>query len=116
MTQTKQWWVENLDKAVVPCAPILHLDEVFADPQVQARDMEIRMNFPGFKKSTSLIGSPMKFSRSKVSYRLPPPRVGEHTEQVLLNAGFTQQEISQYESLGAIDNPKFEISSPEIPL
>merc|ERR1719379_2801344 len=58
---TKNFWLEELEKAVVPCAPILHLDEVFADPQVQARDMEIQMNFPGFEKPTSLIGSPFKF-------------------------------------------------------
>merc|ERR1740127_253761 len=38
---TKQFWLENLEKETVGCAPILHLDEVFSDPQVQARDMEI---------------------------------------------------------------------------
>ena len=49
--------------------------------------MEIQMNLPGFSEPVSLIGSPMKFSRTKVDYRLPPPRVGEHTEQVLLEYG-----------------------------
>lgn len=49
--------------------------------------MEIQMNLPGFEEPVSLIGSPMKFSRTKVDYRLPPPRVGEHTEQVLLEYG-----------------------------
>jgi len=116
MTQTKQWWVENLDKAVVPCAPILHLDEVFADPQVQARDMEIHMNFPGFEKSSSLIGSPFKFSRTKVNYRMPPPRVGEHTEQVLESAGYTQAEIDQFHEIKAIDNAKFETPGVRNPL
>lgn len=114
--QTKRWWLDNLEKEMVGCAPILHLDEVFADPQVQSRDMEIRMNLPGFKKPTSLIGSPMKFSRTKVDYRLPPPRVGEHTEQVLKNAGFNDDKILELHTQGAIDNAKFEIPSPEIPL
>ena len=53
----------------------------------RSREMEIRMNLPGFTEPVSLIGSPMKFSRTKVDYRLPPPRVGEHTEQVLLEYG-----------------------------
>ena len=53
----------------------------------RSREMEIQMNLPGFTEPVSLIGSPMKFSRTKVDYRLPPPRVGEHTEQVLLEYG-----------------------------
>lgn len=113
---TKNWWLENLEKKMVGCAPILHLDEVFADPQVQSRDMEIRMNLPGFAKPASLIGSPMKFSRTKVDYRMPPPRVGEHTEQVLLNAGFSAAQIEELHGKGAVDNAKFEIPGVERPL
>eukprot|EP00746_Dinoflagellata_sp_MGD_P003824 gnl/MRDRNA2_/MRDRNA2_107411_c0_seq1.p1 gnl/MRDRNA2_/MRDRNA2_107411_c0~~gnl/MRDRNA2_/MRDRNA2_107411_c0_seq1.p1 ORF type:complete len:854 (-),score=181.62 gnl/MRDRNA2_/MRDRNA2_107411_c0_seq1:438-2999(-) len=113
---TKEFWLEALEKEMVGCAPILHLDEVFADPQVQERDMEIRMNLPGFEKPTSLIGSPMKFSRTKVNYRLPPPRVGEHTEQVLQHAGFTEGQIQMLHDMGAIDNVKVDIPAPEIPL
>merc|ERR1711904_336310 len=106
---TRDWWLERLETEMVGCAPILHLDEVFADAQVQSRDMEIRMNLPGFEKPTSLIGSPMKFSRTKVNYRLPPPRVGEHTEQVLLHAGLTKERISELQEIKAIDSPTFEI-------
>jgi crotonobetainyl-CoA:carnitine CoA-transferase CaiB-like acyl-CoA transferase len=109
----KNWWLDNLEKEMVGCAPILHLDEVFADPQVQSRDMEIRMNLPGFEKPASLIGSPMKFSRTKVNYRMPPPRVGEHTEQVLSSAGYTDEQIQELHDLGAIDNAKFEVAGVE---
>lgn len=112
----KGWWLEHLQKEMVGCAPILHLDEVFADPQVQSRDMEIQMNLPGFDDPVSLIGSPMKFSRTKVDYRLPPPRVGEHTEQILTEYGFSQTEVQELHDLGAIDNAKFEIASPQRPL
>lgn len=114
--KSKKFWLENLEKETVGCAPILYLDEVFSDPQVQARDMEIRMNFPGFDKAVSLIGSPMKFSRTKVDYRLPPPRVGEHTEQVLKHAGFSMEEINELHEDGAIDNAKFEVPGVERPL
>ena len=61
------------------------------DPR--SREMEIQMNLPGFSEPVSLIGSPMKFSRTKVDYRLPPPRVGEHTEQVLMEYGILLQNI-----------------------
>jgi len=111
----KQFWLENLEKVGVGCAPILHLDEVFEDPQVQSREMEIQMNFPGFDKSTSLIGSPMKFSRTKVDYRLPPPRVGEHTEQVLTEAGYSKTEVAELATSGAIDTPTFKEQSAKRP-
>jgi malyl-CoA/(S)-citramalyl-CoA lyase len=116
LSKNKNFWLEELEKEVVGCAPILHLDEVFADPQVQSRDMEIRMNFPGFEKPTSLIGSPMKFSRTQVDYRMPPPRVGEHTEQVLQHIGFTDVQIDELHEMRAIDNAKFEVPSPPRPL
>lgn len=61
------------------------------DPR--SREMEIQMNLPGFSEPVSLIGSPMKFSRTKVDYRLPPPRVGEHTEQVLTEYGILLQNV-----------------------
>merc|ERR1719379_1294135 len=112
----KSWWLEKLEKEMVGCAPILHLDEVFDDPHVQSRDMEIRMNLPGFKDPVSLIGSPMKFSRTKVDYRMPPPRVGEHTEQVLSEAGFSQEKIAGLHDVGAIDNAKFDVPGVHRPL
>lgn len=112
----KGWWLEKLQAEMVGCAPILHLDEVFADPHVQSREMEIQMNLPGFEDPVPLIGSPMKFSRTKVDYRLPPPRVGEHTEQIMTEYGFTKDQIQELHDIGAIDNAKFELASPKRPL
>ena len=65
----------------------LVFENILRDLSLRSREMEIQMNLPGFNDPVSLIGSPMKFSRTKVDYRLPPPRVGEHTEQVLLEYG-----------------------------
>jgi crotonobetainyl-CoA:carnitine CoA-transferase CaiB-like acyl-CoA transferase len=113
---SKSFWLKNLEQEMVGCAPILHLDEVFDDPHVQSRDMEIQMNLPGFQDSVSLIGSPMKFSRTKVDYRLPPPRVGEHTEQVLGEAGFSAEKIAALHDVGAIDNAKFDVPCVHRPL
>merc|ERR1719379_2092483 len=100
-TKTTNEWLEQLEKAGVGCAPILHPDEVFADPHVQAREMEIKMRMPGLEQPQSLIGSPMKFSRTKVNYRLPPPTLGEHTEEVLAAANYPRAEIEELHAAGA---------------
>mmetsp|Transcript_87942 Transcript_87942/g.247071 ORF Transcript_87942/g.247071 Transcript_87942/m.247071 type:complete len:538 (-) Transcript_87942:266-1879(-) len=100
--QTTQWWLTKLEEAGVGCAPILHPDEVFADPHVLARGMMIEMPIADCKKPVSLIGSPMKFSRTKVNYRLPPPRLGEHTDQVLMDHGYSTEEIAKMRAEGSV--------------
>ena len=76
-------WMEALEAAGVPCAPVNTMDQVFADPQVQARGMEIRMPHPLAGEDVRLVGSPIRLSRTPVSYRCAPPALGEHTDEVL---------------------------------
>lgn len=74
--------VEALSAAHVPCGPINRLDQVFADPQVQARGMQITLRHPkGY--TVPLVANPVKFSQTPLSFGLAPPELGEHTEQVL---------------------------------
>jgi len=75
-------WLSTLEAAGIPCGPINTLDKVFAEPQIKARQMLIEMEHPTIGK-LPLIGSPLKFSATPVEYRFPPPRLGEHTEQIL---------------------------------
>ena len=65
-----------------PCGPINNLEQVFSMPQVEAREMLIHMQHPTIG-DLPLVGSPLKFSDTPVDYTLPPPRLGEHTEDVL---------------------------------
>jgi crotonobetainyl-CoA:carnitine CoA-transferase CaiB-like acyl-CoA transferase len=81
--KTRDHWVEGLTAAGVPCGPVNTIDQVFAHPQVQARDMEIRMTHPAAGGEVSLIGSPIKYSETAADYRRPPPMLGEHTQEVL---------------------------------
>ncbi len=82
--KTRAEWVEGLTAAGVPCGPVNTVDQVFADPQVQARGMRITMPHPVAGEGTvDLIGNPIKLSESAVEYRRPPPLLGEHTEEVL---------------------------------
>ena len=76
-------WMEALEAAGVPCAPVNTVDQVFADPQVQARGMQIRMPHPLAGEDVRLVGSPIQLSRTPVSYRRAPPTLGQHTDEVL---------------------------------
>jgi formyl-CoA transferase len=82
LTRTSSEWLSAFDAAGIPCGPINTLDRVFESPQVEARNMSIEMDHPSIGK-LPLVGSPLKFSDTPVRYRLPPPRLGEHTQEVL---------------------------------
>ena len=82
LTKTSSEWFSKLENAGIPCGPINSLDEVFSMPQVEARQMLIHMEHPEIE-DLRLVGSPLKFSDTPVDFRLPPPRLGEHTEEVL---------------------------------
>lgn len=97
-------WVEGLVEVNVPCSPINTIDQVFADPQVVARDMKIAMPHPHISGETmDLIASPLRLSRSPVSYRQAPPQLGEHTAEVLEELlGMSEQEIAALHEKGVI--------------
>ncbi len=75
-------WLEKLDEAEIPCGPINNFEQVFSMPQVEERGMLVKMNHPTIGE-LPLVGSPLKMSATPVEYRLPPPLMGEHTEEIL---------------------------------
>ena len=75
-------WIARLEALAVPCGPINTLADVFADPQVQARGLKVTMPHP-VAGQVPLVASPMKLSATPVDYRLPPPMLGEHTDEIL---------------------------------
>ncbi len=78
------FWIEALGEANVPCGPINDIAQVFATEQAFVRNMKIHMETDrAAGGGADLIGNPMKFSRTPVSYRRFPPRLGEHTRQIL---------------------------------
>lgn len=81
--ETGAHWIELLNKAGIPCSPINSVPEAFADPQVQSRDMKIQMHHKGAGRTIDLIGSPIKFSRTKVEYKYAPPQLNEHEKEIL---------------------------------
>jgi len=75
-------WVQALESAGVPNGPINTLDQVFREPQAIARALRIELPHPAAGK-VSLVRSPMRFSETPVEHGLPPPVLGQHTEEIL---------------------------------
>ena len=100
-TQAVGYWVERLNAAGVPCGPVLDLQQVFADPQVLARDMLVQLAHPevGTFKTTGL---PVKLSRTPGHITRRPPLLGEHTDAVLRECGLADDEIARLRARGVI--------------
>jgi crotonobetainyl-CoA:carnitine CoA-transferase CaiB-like acyl-CoA transferase len=96
-------WLPKLEAETISCGPINTLSQTFADPQVQAREMEIKMVHPGTGGLVSLVGSPIKMSETKVEYRHAPPVLGQHTDDVLQEVlGMDASAIGVLRDKGAI--------------
>jgi len=81
-TRSKADWLAALEAAKVPCGAINNLAEVFADPQIAARGMVTEWQHP-VKQDLKLVSSPIRLSATPVRIDLPPPLLGQHTEEVL---------------------------------
>jgi formyl-CoA transferase len=91
--QSAEWWVQALEAVGVPCGPINNLEQTFKNPQVQARGLRMSLDRAD-SGPVPLVGSPMKFSKTPVKYSLPPPRLGEHTQEVLGGLlGYSDEQI-----------------------
>ncbi len=81
-------WLAALERAGVPCGPINDIEQLFADPQVLARGLQIAIPDPdrtagGGGPAQPGVASPIHFSETPIQYELPPPRLGQHTDEVL---------------------------------
>ncbi|HJV81954.1 CaiB/BaiF CoA-transferase family protein [Noviherbaspirillum sp.] len=101
-TKTKQQWIDALEAAGVPCGPINNLDEVFDNPQVQARAMRVDLPHPTGGE-VKLVGSPIKMSETPPRYDMPPPMLGQHTQEVLGDMlGQSAEQIAALREKGVI--------------
>ena len=82
LSKTADEWVSAIYAAKVPVGVINNLEQAFNEPQVLAREMLVEMQHPQREKLT-VVGSPIKLSRTPVEYRNAPPLLGEHTQTIL---------------------------------
>ena len=102
VTRTTRDWIAALEAARVPCGPVNTLAEVFADPQVVARGMEIRMEHAA-GANVPLVASPIRMSETPPEYRLAPPTLGQHTRAVLTKRlGLDEEAIAALAEQGVI--------------
>ena len=95
LTQGTGSWLEKLNEKGIPCGPIADIDQVFGNPQVQHRGMQLELDHPTAGKVPS-VANPIRLSESAVSYDKAPPLLGQHTEQVLSDLlGLGRDQIDQ---------------------
>ena len=88
-------WVERLNEAGVPCGPIYSVDETFADPQVRHLDMAKPVEHPALGE-VRVIDHAVNMSRTPPRMRRASPEAGEHTGEVLAEAGYSPAEIADF--------------------
>jgi crotonobetainyl-CoA:carnitine CoA-transferase CaiB-like acyl-CoA transferase len=91
--RTSAEWVDRLNKAGVPCGPIYSIDRVFADPQVQHLGIVQSVTMKD-KSKMRLIGQPVRLSRTPSRLATRPPNLGEHTNAILKEFGFSARDIA----------------------
>jgi len=100
--RTTREWVEALEAAGVPNGPINTLEQVFQEPQAVARGLRIEMAHP-LAGTISLIRSPMRFSATSIEHTVPPPLLGQHTDEILRGMlGRSDDDIARLRADGAI--------------
>ena len=101
ITKTSDDWVEKLEKVGVPCGPINSIDKVFDDPQVKHLGIAQSIDTIPFGQ-TQLVGQPFNLSRSPSIMKQRPPEKGEHNEDVLLDLGYSSEELDELKSKNII--------------
>jgi crotonobetainyl-CoA:carnitine CoA-transferase CaiB-like acyl-CoA transferase len=102
MKRSMRDWLAALEGAGVPCGPINDLKQVFEEPQALARGLRMELPHPAAGR-VSLVRSPMRFSETPVEQGVPPPTLGQHTEEVLKGLlGKSEAELARLRSDGVV--------------
>ena len=103
MERTSADWLARLDAAGVPCGPINTIDKVFAEPQAIARGLLVEQARADLANPVRTVASPLRLSKTPVSYRSPPPALGADTETVLAaRLGLSGEEFADLRAKGVL--------------
>ena len=99
--ETSEHWIRVLNEAGVPCSLVMHLDQVFADPQVIDQQSVVTVTHPRHGE-VSMLGSALHLDGAPLPVRQPAPELGEHTDDVLGELGLTAAKIAQLRESGVV--------------
>jgi alpha-methylacyl-CoA racemase len=100
--RTRELWEAFAREHDCCLEPVLELDEALDSELVRAREMVVEIEQPGAERAVRTLGLPVKLARTPGDHaRLPGPALGEHTEQVLLEAGYSEQDVAELLADGA---------------
>ncbi len=102
ISRTTSEWLQIMRDVDVPCGPVNTMAEVFADHQIIDRGIRINLPHPLSDKGVDLVGSPLHFSDTPVQYHAAPPLLGQHTEGVLQEIGYSPQQVADLQARGVI--------------
>ena len=95
-------WMKLFVEAAIPCGPVNNMESLFADPQLLHRNMIAEVPHPTIG-TLRLGGIPIKYSETPAAVRLPPPLLGEHTDEILTNVlGYPSERIEEMKREGVV--------------
>jgi len=100
--RTREQAIAELEAGRVPCGPCYDLDEVLGDPQVNSRNLLEELEYPGGKNPIPIASPPVRLGELPAGSTRRAPMLGEHTDEVLTQIGFSDREIAELRSSGAI--------------
>lgn len=103
--QTASHWLEEMEKAGVPCGPVNDLAQTFADPQIRHREMSVNIPHRANPETgVTLIGNPLNFSETPIQYKKAPPVRAEDTREILSkHLGLSEEKLNELEANGIIE-------------
>ena len=102
LTRTTADWVHRLNAAGVPAGPIQTVGQAVQDPQIIARGMVLEMQHPTAGK-VNTVGCPIRLTRTPASLRMPPPLLGQQTDEILFGLGYDSADIAALHPKGAVE-------------
>ncbi|MFC1874480.1 CoA transferase, partial [Chloroflexota bacterium] len=101
LSKTLAEWTAILDDTGLASTPVQNLSEVITDPQARANEYFVPFEHPTYGH-IEVVANPVNLSKTKETIRRPSPELGQHTEEILLEHGYSQEDIARFKKQNII--------------